>query len=67
MLETNGTFYVTPLQTSRLAIVRLEVNFCSRFLDSIRGTFTAIELPQQTKTELKTTQAWFTIDFFNSI
>ena len=44
ILESNDTFYVSPLQTSRQAKVKHEINLFSQFSESIRETITNNDL-----------------------
>ena len=64
ILESNETFYASPPQISRHAIVRQELNAFLLFLISIRETLTNNEKSKIVKVDLQKVLAWFKIEYF---
>ena len=67
ILESNETFFASPPQLSRHAIVRLEISLFSQFQDSIREILTDNKISPFIRDDLQQRLAWFKIDYFQHI
>ena len=63
LLELRQTQNQSPSQTTRHLTVRQEIYlFSQSFLDTIRESFTSIEISQNVKYDLQRILAWFIVD-----